>query len=110
MTNDPGIRDRSVVTSSVSPSAKYSCSGSRAVFANGSTTIESRGGSARIIGSTSDVTSVLGEVTRVPVAFTASGATWGQIIQRAVAHTMPIAAAYQCQCFFGITEEDGLLG
>src|SRR6516164_8816841 len=38
-----GMRDRSVVTSSVIPSAKYCCSGSLLRFANGRTTIDSRG-------------------------------------------------------------------
>jgi len=37
------IRDRSVVTSSVIPSAKYCCSGSLLRLANGSTTIDRRG-------------------------------------------------------------------
>src|SRR5215831_13307176 len=37
------MRDRSVVRSSVSPSAKYCCSGSLPRLANGSTTIDSRG-------------------------------------------------------------------
>src|SRR6476620_8573217 len=37
------IRDRSVVRSSVIPSAKYCCSGSLLRLANGSTTIERRG-------------------------------------------------------------------
>src|ERR1700751_3824205 len=36
-------RDRSVVTSSVMPSAKYCCSGSLLRLRNGSTTIERRG-------------------------------------------------------------------
>ena len=46
ITNDPGMRDRSVVKSSVSPSAKYSCAESRAVFENGSTTMDNGGGLA----------------------------------------------------------------
>src|SRR5258706_13207247 len=37
------IRDRSVVRSSVIPSAKYCCSGSLLRFAKGRTTIDSRG-------------------------------------------------------------------
>src|SRR6516225_2595082 len=37
------IRDRSVVRSSVIPSAKYCCSGSLLRLANGSTTIDRRG-------------------------------------------------------------------
>jgi len=37
------IRDRSVVRSSVTPSAKYCCSGSLLRLVNGSTTIERRG-------------------------------------------------------------------
>src|SRR4029077_1297927 len=43
MTKLPEIRDRSVVKSSVMPSAKYSCSGSFDRFAKGSTTIDRRG-------------------------------------------------------------------
>src|SRR6266446_6569140 len=38
----PPIRDRSVVTSSVIPSAKYCCSGSLLRLANGNTTIDRR--------------------------------------------------------------------
>jgi len=38
------IRDRSVVTSSVMPSAKYCCCGSLPMLAKGSTTIDRRGG------------------------------------------------------------------
>src|SRR6516162_7896350 len=37
------IRDRSVVRSSVIPSARYCCSGSLLRLANGSTTIDNRG-------------------------------------------------------------------
>ena len=44
MTNAPAMRDRSVVRLSVTPSAKYSCSGSQPILAKGSTTIERRGG------------------------------------------------------------------
>src|SRR5215472_15702762 len=43
ITKLPEIRDRSVVRSSVMPSAKYSWSGSRDRFSNGSTTNDSRG-------------------------------------------------------------------
>src|SRR5215472_12866772 len=43
ITKLPEIRDRSVVKSSVIPSAKYSCSGSFDKFANGRTTIDKRG-------------------------------------------------------------------
>jgi len=43
ITNMPTIRDRSVVTSSVMPSAKYCWSGSLLRLANGSTTIDNRG-------------------------------------------------------------------
>ena len=43
ITKAPGIRDRSVVKSSVIPSTKYSCSGSRAAFVNGSTTMDCGG-------------------------------------------------------------------
>jgi hypothetical protein len=43
ITNTPAIRDRSVVKSSVIPSAKYCCSGSLPRLANGSTTIDRRG-------------------------------------------------------------------
>ena len=41
ITSEPGMRDKSVIKSSVMPSAKYSCSGSLAV--NGSTTIDCAG-------------------------------------------------------------------
>ena len=44
MTSMPGIRERSVVRVSVTPSTKYSCSGSPPMLAKGSRTIE-RGGS-----------------------------------------------------------------
>src|ERR1700745_1329126 len=40
------IRERSVVRSSVTPSAKYCCSGSLLIFAKGSTTIDKRGATA----------------------------------------------------------------
>src|SRR5580704_4021765 len=40
------MRDRSVVRLSITPSTKYSCSGSPPMFANGSTTIESLGAAA----------------------------------------------------------------
>src|SRR5262249_7168532 len=40
------MRDRSVVRSSVTASAKYCCSGSLLRFANGSTTIDRRGATA----------------------------------------------------------------
>src|SRR5712671_1793323 len=43
ITNIPEIRDRSVVRSSVIPSAKYRCSGSLLRLTNGNTTIERRG-------------------------------------------------------------------
>src|SRR6266481_2536421 len=43
ITSMPAIRDRSVVRSSVIPSAKYPCSGSLLRLANGSTTIDRRG-------------------------------------------------------------------
>src|SRR3984893_10546859 len=43
MTKLPEMRDRSVVRSSVIPSAKYSCSGSFDKFAKGRTTIDRRG-------------------------------------------------------------------
>src|SRR5262245_56215972 len=42
----PASRDRSVVRSSVIPSAKYCCSGSVLRLANGSTTIDRRGAMA----------------------------------------------------------------
>ena len=44
MTNDPAMRERSVVRLSVTPSTKCSCSGSPPILANGKTTIERRGG------------------------------------------------------------------
>jgi hypothetical protein len=43
ITSTPAIRDRSVVTSSVIPSAKYCCSGSLLKLVNGNTTIDNRG-------------------------------------------------------------------
>src|SRR6266542_407649 len=43
MTKLPEMRERSVVKSSVTASAKYSCSGSFDRFVKGSTTIDSRG-------------------------------------------------------------------
>src|SRR6266853_5017381 len=43
MTKLPEMRERSVVRSSVMPSAKYSCSGSFDRFVKGKTTIDSRG-------------------------------------------------------------------
>ena len=43
------IRDRSVVRSSVIPSAKYCCSGSLLILAKGSTTIDRRGATAGLI-------------------------------------------------------------
>ena len=47
MTNDPRIRERSVVRLSVTPSTKCSCSASPPILANGRTTIERRGGPCR---------------------------------------------------------------
>src|SRR5215468_11902850 len=44
ITNEPEMRDRSVVRLSVTPSTKYSCSGSPPRLAKGRTTIERRGG------------------------------------------------------------------
>src|SRR6185503_6035743 len=43
ITSMPAIRDKSVVRSSVIPSARYCCSGSLLRLANGSTTIDRRG-------------------------------------------------------------------
>src|SRR6476619_6670867 len=43
ITNMPAIRDRSVVKSSVMPSAKYCCSGSLLRLAKGRTTMDRRG-------------------------------------------------------------------
>ena len=43
ITNEPLMRDKSVVRLSVTPSTKYSCSGSPPMFANGSTTMDRRG-------------------------------------------------------------------
>ena len=43
ITKLPAIRDRSVVRSSVIPSAKYSCSGSLERFVKGNTAIDRRG-------------------------------------------------------------------
>jgi len=43
ITSISGIRDRSVVRSSVMPSAKYCCSGSLLRLVNGNTTIDRRG-------------------------------------------------------------------
>ena len=47
MMNSPEILDRSVIRSSVRPSAKYSSSGSSLRFSNGSTAIEGRSGQRR---------------------------------------------------------------
>ena len=47
MTNRPGSCDRSVMMSSVMPSAKYSCSGSPLMLVNGSTAIEGLPAAAR---------------------------------------------------------------
>ena len=44
MTNSPEILDKSVIRSSVSPSAKYSCSASPLMFLNDSTAIEGLSG------------------------------------------------------------------
>jgi hypothetical protein len=44
MTKAPEMRERSVVRLSVTPSTKYSCSGSTPMWAKGRTTMESRGG------------------------------------------------------------------
>ena len=44
ITKEPLMRDRSVVRLSVTPSTKYSCSGSPPILAKGKTTIERRGG------------------------------------------------------------------
>src|SRR6516225_6145767 len=49
------MRDRSVVRSSVIPSAKYSCSGSRAALVKGSTTMDCGGARARSFGSGTEV-------------------------------------------------------
>src|SRR5215470_15669054 len=46
ITNMSAIRDRSVVKSSVMPSAKYCCSESLLILAKGSTTIDKRGATA----------------------------------------------------------------
>ena len=44
ITNEPEMRERSVVRLSVTPSTKYSCSGSPPRLAKGRTTMERRGG------------------------------------------------------------------
>ena len=46
ITNEPEMRERSVVRLSVTPSTKYSCSGSPPMLAKGRTTMERRGGPA----------------------------------------------------------------
>ena len=45
MMKAPEMRERSVVRLAVTPSTKYSCSGSPPILAKGSTTSERRGGS-----------------------------------------------------------------
>ena len=47
ITNSQRTRDRAIRMSSTMPSAKYSCSGSPLMLANGSTAIEGRSGSGR---------------------------------------------------------------
>src|SRR5262245_3220094 len=108
MTNDPGMRDRSVVRSSVSPSAKYSWSASRAVFAKGSTTMDSRGGLDGIGGSAAGVSRILGVLAN----FAVGGPRYGQAIHKAAAHIAPaaLATAYQRQRLFGMIEAEGSLG
>ena len=83
MTKNHGCRDRPVMMSSVSPSAKYSCSGSPPMFWNGRTAIEGLSGSdsgvavsARVIASALAVASGCGwrsaadgAVDAVPVDF-----------------------------------------
>ena len=44
ITNEPRMRERSVVRLSVTPSTKCSCSAPPPILANGRTTIERRGG------------------------------------------------------------------
>ena len=46
ITNDPAMRERSVVKLSVTPSTKYFCSGSPPRLAKGKTTMDQRGGPA----------------------------------------------------------------
>jgi len=109
ITNDPGIRDKSVVKSSVIPSAKYSCSGSWPAFANGSTTMDSRGGFACLIGSGADAASVPGKA----VGRSIGGASRGQTIHNPAAHTGPTAttaAAYHPRPIFGMTGDGASVG
>src|SRR5437899_6218476 len=51
MTKSQRMRDSAVMISSTMPSAKYSCSGSPLILANGSTAIDGLSGSARAGGS-----------------------------------------------------------
>ena len=48
ITNAPLMRDKSVVRLSVTPSTKYSCSGSPPMFTNGSTTRDKRDAEGRL--------------------------------------------------------------
>jgi hypothetical protein len=67
ITNMPPMRDRSVVRSSVIPSAKYCCSRSSLRFVKGSTTIDRRGAA------TGAALDVLDDTFAVGMAATPSG-------------------------------------
>jgi len=60
ITNIPAIRERSVVRSSVIPSAKYCWSGSLLRLANGNTTIDSCGAASDCAAYVEEATAVVG--------------------------------------------------
>src|SRR5580700_9486829 len=65
MTKLPEIRERSVVRSSVMPSAKYCWLGSLLRLAKGSTTIDRRGAGAAEVGAAADGASVTAALSRI---------------------------------------------
>ncbi len=67
------IRERSVVRSSVIPSAKYSCSGSLDRFAKGRTTMESRG-AAGVMGAPTSLLLMIGLIAAVTAGSDAKAA------------------------------------
>src|SRR6266851_4599630 len=72
----PAIRDRSVVRSSVIPSAKYCCSRSSLRLAKGSTTIDKRGairGATELAAATGDVDGfITGQIPQAVTAMTSA--------------------------------------
>src|SRR5215472_9285311 len=91
ITKLPEIRDRSVVRSSVMPSAKYSWSGSRDRFSNGNTTNDRRGigaaGRDEICGFTGgawteSIGVVLGHIHQAPDAIQSTAMALAGIISR----------------------------